>query len=186
MGCMAFMDPFIDITKYSRIFVLSLICHLYHLFKASFCGFLGLSVCLLHTTNCLRPILGSFFEQLQFLVCSFDQKMIARSLRSQQVILVIELLDSGSLVRWRQTANDELADFFRSCLRAGHAVCTSEQEDAVFRNCRDTWDGVSLRVCAKCSVVPIMSVGLVKYTLTFLQFLFRVRVNLITEREDHA
>ena len=90
------------------------------------------------------------------------------------------------MVRWRQTANDELAEFVRSCLRAGHAVCTSEHEDAVLRNFWDTWDGISLRVCAKCVVVPIMSVGLVKYFLICLQFLFRVRVNLITEREDHA
>ena len=109
---------------------------------------------------------------------------IARLLRVHQVLRIVEGLDSGGTVRRRQTASDELAELMRSCRGADHAVFTTEEEDALLWYFRDTWDGISLRVCAQCAVVPFMSVGFVKPSLTCLQLL--VGIDLVTEREDHA
>ena len=72
----------------------------------------------------------------------------------------------------------------RSCRGAGHAVFTIEEEDAILWYFRDTWNGVSLRVCAQCVVVPFVSVVFVKPSLAFFQAL--VGIDLVTECENDA
>ena len=102
------------------------------------------------------------------------QLWIERISCSHQVVLILEYLYLGSLFRLRQTTQDKLIDFLRSCHGTG-AIFTFEQEDAVRRYLRYTFEVLSASASAQ-FLKPLVCVVLVKL----------IGVGLIAECENDA
>ena len=115
------------------------------------------------------------FKKLYFFTCRFLQLWIERISCSQQVVLIFEFLYLGSLSRLRQTTQDKLIDFLRSCHGTMVAIFTIEQEDAVRRYLRYTFEVLSASASAQL-LKPLVCVVLVKL----------IGVSFIAECENDA